>query len=432
MNAWENLLFFMSGFLLSMALLGLAIAVIMPFIDRWNKSFFIILFFILALCMASKLVDAFVCMDPAMIIVEKAAWFFESLFASVSIPMFTFYLLHCCGNNRKGRKLLGAVISLWVIYFILLIFAQFTTCFYYITPDKQFMIGSWYSLLIAPLIVCMVLNLLGVVNRRSRLSKMNLCAFLLFLLPLTVALMMHIFVVNFMVIEIGVTISVFSMFFVVLVNQNEQHMSQQQEIARQQASIMVLQMRPHFIFNTMMSIYYLCEQDMKKARQVTLDFTTYLRRNFTAIASNHTIPFADELEHTRAYLSVEQASFEERLIVEYNITHNLFRLPPLTLQPIVENAVKHGMDPDSDPLYVTIRTYHMDSHSVIIVEDNGPGFEMADNSQSCTTLTNIRQRLKLMCKGKMEITSRNGGGTKVTITVPDNSKVSNEEYSLEA
>ena len=236
---------------------------------------------------------------------------------------------------------------------------------------------------------------------------------------------------NFQILTIGITISVLSLFFVILANQSEEYMRQLQENVRLQASILVLQMRPHFIYNTMMSIYYLCEQDPRKARQVTLDFTTYLRKNFNAIASNHTIAFSDELEHTRAYLSVEQTSFEDWLIVEYDTPHTLFRLPPLTLQPIVENAVKHGMDPDSDPLHVTIRTYHKDSNSIIIVEDNGSGFEMTEKFNLHTTLTNIRQRLELMCEGKMEITSRDGSGTKVTITIPDNSKNHNEYYSLE-
>lgn len=86
-------------------------------------------------------------------------------------------------------------------------------------------------------------------------------------------------------------------------------------------------MRPHFIYNTMMSIYYLCTQDSKKAQQVTLDFTAYLRRNFTAIASEDTVPFSDELEHTRAYLAVEQVQFVDSLLVEYDTLHTEFRLP---------------------------------------------------------------------------------------------------------
>ena len=148
------------------------------------------------------------------------------------------------------------------------------------------------------------------------------------------------------------------MFAIIFYDQIEQHFRLQREIANQRASIMVLQMRPHFIYNAMMSIYYLCSQNPQKAQQVTLDFTTYLRKNFTAIASEDTISFSDELEHTHAYLAIEQVQFGDSLIVDYDTPYENFRLPPLTLQPIVENTVKHGMDPEYAPLRIAIRTCH--------------------------------------------------------------------------
>ena len=178
-------------------------------------------------------------------------------------------------------------------------------------------------------------------------------------------------------------------------------------------------MRPHFIYNTMMSIYYLCDQNPQKAQQVTLDFTTYLRKNFNAIASDDTITFSEELEHTCAYLAVEQAQHDDNLFVEYDTPHTLFRVPTLTLQPIVENAVKHGMNPDAaEPLHISIKTEKTDSGNEIIVEDNGPGFKPADNKEPHIALANIRERLSLMCGGTMEITSLETGGTRVTIRIP--------------
>ena len=208
------------------------------------------------------------------------------------------------------------------------------------------------------------------------------------------------------------------MIAIILSDQLDQYLRQQREISRQRASIMVLQMRPHFIYNTMMSIYYLCKQDPDLAQQVTLDFTTYLRKNFTAIASEDLIPFTEELEHTRAYLAVEQAQFEDSLFVDYDTPHTQFRVPPLTLQPIVENAVKHGMDPDADPLHIFIRTRKTDSGSEIIVEDNGTGFDRSDNSEPHIALSNIEQRLRMMCRGEITITPRDGGGTAVKVTIP--------------
>ena len=182
---------------------------------------------------------------------------------------------------------------------------------------------------------------------------------------------------------------------------------------------MVLQMRPHFIHNTLMSIYYLCQQDPAEAQRVTLNFNTYLEKNLTALASDETIPFSEELEHTRAYLNVEQALYDENLFVDYDMPHTHFRVPPLTLQPIVENAVRHGLDPDSDPLRISIQARKTDSGSEIIVSDNGPGFEPADDDKTHIALKNIRQRLEMMCRGKMTITPREGGGTVVRLTIPE-------------
>ena len=233
------------------------------------------------------------------------------------------------------------------------------------------------------------------------------------------------------------------MYIIILSDQIEQDLHHQREIARQQqaiaqqrASIMVLQMRPHFIYNTMTSIYCLCSQSTEKAQQVIMDFTNYLRRNFNAIVNDSTIPFSTELEHTRAYLAVEQVQHPKSLFVDYDTLFTYFRLPPLTLQPLAENAVKHGMNPDADPLRISIRTRHTDfnesgrSAAEIIVEDTGPGFDPSDESKPHTTLGNIRQRLEMMCGGSMTIKPRDGGGTLVTITIPDSSERKKEAEEL--
>lgn len=81
--------------------------------------------------------------------------------------------------------------------------------------------------------------------------------------------------------------------------------------------------------------------------------------------------------------------------MDYDTTFTHFRLPPLTLQPIVENAIKHGMDTDSDPLRLSIRTRHTDTGAEIIVEDNGPGFDPVGTEEPGIALENIRQRLEI-------------------------------------
>ena len=111
--------------------------------------------------------------------------------------------------------------------------------------------------------------------------------------------------------------------------------------------------------------------------------------------------------------------YEDSLLVEYDTPHTRFRVPPLTLQPIVENAVKHGRDPYAGPLRISIRTRKTDSGSVITVTDNGRGYDPAGDDEPHIALKNIQERLEIMCGGQLEIAPGEGGGTVVTLTVPD-------------
>lgn len=418
--SWEQIYFFACGAVLLVTIMTLCVAVIMPGKNQWNKKFFITLFAVFVLCMIALFVDLVIYEDPLMVTAERITVCCQYLFLSIPMPMFTVYLLRTCGEDRRKSFLFRAVVVLWSVYFVLLAVAQFTTFFYCITPDNLYVRGSLHTLMVAPIFAAMFLNLAAVIRRRNKLPEKYFVAFMIHLLPLTVTLFINNMIVEtLLLVVLGLSISTLAMLALVLYDQIESYVGQQREIARQRASIMVLQMRPHFIYNAMMSIYYLCARDSKKAQQVTMDFTTYLRKNFTAIASEDTVPFTDELEHTRAYLAVEQVQFEDSLFVEYDTPHKNFRLPPLTLQPIVENAVKHGMDPEYAPLCISIRTRDTISGSEIVVEDTGSGFAPADDeSAPHIALANIRNRLEMMCGGKMTIRPREGGGTIVTVTIP--------------
>ena len=411
--------YFVGGALLLLVLLGIVVSANMPGMEKWSKRFFVASFSILVLSIAAYFVDLFIYADPNLALVEKITAFFETFLPSLLMPLLTVYILYRCKVNWRKSALFYVVIALWAVLTILLGVAQFTDFIYYVTPDNQFVRGSWYSIIIVPMIGLIIANIIGTIIYRKKLTKKNFVAFLVYLIPLMVVMTVHIFVSVFLFIIIAVSISALSMFAIILTDQVDQYMRQQREIADQRASITVLQMRPHFIYNVMMSIYYLCEQDPKKAQQVTLNFTTYLRKNFNAITGKAPILFEEELEHTRAYLAVVQAQFEDRFVVEFNTPHTLFRVPPLTLQPLVENAVKYGLDPDAtEPLLVFIKTEKTDAGSVIIVEDSGLGFSEKDNGEPHVALNNIRQRLELMCHGSLEISPREKGGTSVKVTIP--------------
>jgi hypothetical protein len=419
MSRWSEVFYFSiisAALLLSMV--GLWFTAVMPGIDRWGKRFFLCFFTVLMVCCFSGFIELILSHYPVPGAAISIVVFIELLSLSLPLPMLTAYMLHACGENTRSSRLFHAALGLLAVYFVVLASAPFNGVFSYATADNQDYRGPLFALLLLPLIAILLLNLRGAVRRRARMSHKAFLSFVIAQAPMTVALLVMLFVDALPLFDISYVLSALAMYSFILSDQIEQDLRLQREIAHERASVLVLQMRPHFIYNTLMSIHSLCSLDPQMAQQITMDFTNYLRRNFNAVASDSTIPFSTELEHTRAYLAVEQARYDDMLVVDYDTPFTRFRLPPLTLQPIVENAVKHGMDLDSDPLCISIRTRYTDVGTEIIVEDNGIGFDPSGESEPHIALKNIRQRLEMMCGGTLELTSREAGGTRVTIRVP--------------
>ena len=427
MNGWiDYFCFFLISAALVLSVLGVFVTAFIPGIDRWSKRFFRSYFIVFLLCCLLGLGESLFYDVP---FPDAAIRFFlllECIVLSLPLPMLTVYLLQCCGENVRSSRLFRVVLGLWGVFLILLVSAMFMKGIFELAPDGLYYRGPLYPIMLLPLIAIQLLNFAVTLRRRKLLSYKVFLGFLISLLPMTVALIIQLFIDVFPLLDISYVLSALSMYGFILSDQIEQDRRRQQEITRQQmeianqrASIMVLQMRPHFVYNTMTSIYCLCDQDPQMARQVIMDFTNYLRKNFTAVASAEPIPFSSELEHVQAYLAVEQALYEDSLFVDYDTPHTSFRVPPLTLQPIVENAVKHGRDPYAGPFHISIRTRKTDSGSEIVVADNGRGFDPAETAEPHIALKNIQQRLETLCNAHLTIAANDGGGTVVTVTIPD-------------
>lgn len=180
---------------------------------------------------------------------------------------------------------------------------------------------------------------------------------------------------------------------------------------------MISQIRPHFIFNTLASVNMLCEEDPRRAAEIISDFSQYLQANFSALSTTDMIPFSEEMKHVKAYLDVESALYEEKLTVTYDTAYAAFRLPPLTLQPIVENCIKHGFGRNVSSLHIIIRTRQTEEGAEIRIEDNGCGYDPSSDGKIHIGLKNVKERLEMMCGGTLEF-SPQGGGTLVTVSVP--------------
>lgn len=196
---------------------------------------------------------------------------------------------------------------------------------------------------------------------------------------------------------------------------------QELELTDSRTKVMLSQLQPHFLYNVLNSIYHLCGLNPKLAQSMVEQFSDYLRNNMSSLEQTGLIPFSEEYQHIETYLSLERIRFPKTLDVVYHIAETNFRLPPLTVQPLVENAVRHGVTKKRGGGSVTLSTHATDTAFVITVTDTGRGFDpehYADDGQIHIGISSVRERLRILCGGTLTIQSTPGCGTVAAVTIP--------------
>ena len=188
--------------------------------------------------------------------------------------------------------------------------------------------------------------------------------------------------------------------------------------AEQRIQIMMTQIQPHFLFNTLSAIRTLCAKDPPTAIHIIEQFSLYLRQNLESLNQSNLIPLDRELEHTRIYAEIEMLRFPN-IRVDYDIQDEHYKVPALTIQPLVENAIRHGVRIREEGI-VTVKTYRGGMDHVIVIADNGKGFdaEKPEEEGAHIGLANVKSRLEQLCHGTLTIESRPDEGTTITIKIP--------------
>lgn len=198
-------------------------------------------------------------------------------------------------------------------------------------------------------------------------------------------------------------------------------LKQREELTQSRLAIMRSQIQPHFLYNTLAAIQNLCYGRAPEAEEALISFAKFLRGNLDSLSQDGPISFERELSHTQEYLTLEKKRFGERLRVEYDIRAKEFFIPALTLQPIVENAVQHGVMARTDGGKVRISTEETDDVYLVHVKDDGVGFnvnEVKADGRSHIGIANVRDRLWQMCGGSLTLQSVPGQGTDAVICMP--------------
>lgn len=225
--------------------------------------------------------------------------------------------------------------------------------------------------------------------------------------------------VDFPVSYLSITIICATLFYYIWLHLEFVREHENSLMAEKRIIIMMSQIQPHFLYNTLTTIQSLCLIDPQKAFETTGKFGAYLRNNIDSLEQKSVIPIEKELEHTKVYADIEMLRFPN-IRVEYNIEAQGFSLPALTIQPLVENAIRHGVRECEDGL-VEVTTKETDDNYEIIISDNGKGFDTESPPASDGThigVKNVRERIEEMCSGTMTVRSKIGEGTVITIKIP--------------
>lgn len=342
--------------------------------------------------------------------------------SNTMLILFTAYMRSCIVTTNRRVKEAWAAYLCAVAGIALVIISQFNHMLYTFDATNHYVRESyfWVSQVVA--FVGMLVDLWIVLRYRSCFTRKKMAALLLYLLMPAAALIWQIFFYGISMLNVMITLSLMLLFLIVVYGQSKQLVEQEREINDMKIQIVLSQIQPHFLYNTLNTIAYLCDTDAQTAKKALGDFSRFLRGNLDSLTERSLIPLDTELKHVEHYLSLEKLRMGDELNVIYDISDNGFMLPPLTLQPIVENAVQHGLAKSDVGGTVVIRTRRTQTAHEIMISDDGVGFDvrsyMEANSKKSVGIENVRKRLWGQCSATLEISSESGKGTKVLIRLP--------------
>ena len=209
---------------------------------------------------------------------------------------------------------------------------------------------------------------------------------------------------------------------VVMYTNARQAKALERELEKANMAVMISQIQPHFLYNALNTIKSLIRRDPKTAEKAVIDFSYYLRGNMDSLTHLEPIPFRTELQHIQYYCNIELLRFADKLKIEYDIAEDNFTVPTLSIQPLIENTIKHGVTKRPEGGTVKLSTRKDAENYIVQVSDDGVGFDptaaFAEDGRSHVGLSNIRYRFASMMHAEVTVDSTPSVGTTVTVYIP--------------
>ena len=360
---------------------------------------------------------------------EAGIWFFAGelenivlLNISAMMSMVFSYVLisayaHCLTEFVCERKKVSFVpnyiiLAICSIYILLSVISLFNGMFFSFDENGCFVNGPMYGLVRAFDLIVIIIGIFWVMCYRKILTLREISFLISFnVLPLLSMTLQRFWEPTPQYMAVTLSLIVISVMF---------HGEITRQLDDSRISIMLSQLQPHFMHNMLTTIMYMCRTEPEEAEKTVGQFADYLRANMDSLTLKQCIQFETELKHVKTYWSLEEKRFGDKIRAVYDIQENSFMLPSLTIQPIVENAVKHGMRKGKQ-LTVTIRTYSDVNNYYVEINDDGRGFDVnafENDGKSHIGIKNVQQRLKMMCGGELMVNSVPDQGTDAVIKIP--------------
>ena len=314
---------------------------------------------------------------------------------------------------------------------VLLTVSQFNGMFYYIDRDNFYNRGRlWWISQIPECLGMLAMLVIILIYGKCLKRKERFATFSYIALPVCAwAIQTKFYGIS--LVNVAVTVSLLIMFAVYelgksirMVEQAEKLVEQEKRNHEWEMRLLREQIQPHFIFNSMSVIQVLCRKDPNMAAEAIRNFSSFLRSSIDLYDKKEMLPLESEISVLDNYLYLEKLRYGEKLRVEYQLEVTDFFVPAFSIQPMVENAIKHGIRPKPEGGTVTISTAETDTCYLVIISDDGVGFDpekIAHDGVNHVGLKNVSSRLQLICNGRLEIDSAIGEGSRIKIIIPKTS-----------
>ena len=365
-------------------------------------------------------------------------------FSDIVLLLYHIYVCSCIfekdPQEKKKNRRVKLVTIICLTALCLVVLSQFTNLYYYIDADNYYHRNTAYFLSLLLPMTAMLTDLSLLLEYRKNISRELLAAMVSYIvLPFAGAVIL-LFYYGISLINLAICISVILMFAETMIEQSKKAAQKERLLAEQERKLaeqerqlakrereltdsriasMMSQIRNHFIFNTLGAISGYCKIDPAKADEALMKFSRYLRRNMSWLDEKGMIPFENELKQVEDYVYLEKMRFGDRFEFGEDLEDINFTIPPLTVQPLVENAIKHGLTRPGKQGSVCLMTSREPDAVLIQVVDDGIGFKPEELEKGTSIgLRNVRYRLEHLAGAELTVESTPGEGTKAMIRIP--------------